>query len=119
MFVLKKTYDAKVAKDARFIEAPQSSHDHWLDEANGWEAKFKKAVTDLEKQVRENERLTRDYATRGQLLTDARAERETAEAETRRLRPLAKKYEDKLERDRNRVRPSRSRDRKAAKKEGV
>ena len=92
-FVLKKTYDA-------------------LNE------RFKKAVTDLEKQVGENERLTRDYATRGQLLTDARAERETAEAEARRLRPLAEAHQRRLERDRNRVRPSRSRDRKAAKKEG-
>ena len=59
-FVLKKTYDAKVAASARFIEALQSSHDHWLDEAKGWEAKFKKAITDLAAARDEVEALTPD-----------------------------------------------------------
>lgn len=95
-FVLKKTYDAKVAASARFIEALQSSHDHWLDEAKGWEAKYKKAITDL-------------AAARDEVASLKRAV-ENQRASIASFMPDALAMRRKRQMDR---------DRKAAKKEGV
>lgn len=70
--------------------------------ADDFEAKFKKAVADLEKQAGEIAVLRRDYARRGELIQEARNERDRAEAEAKFLRPdaLAMRRKRQMDRDR-------------------
>lgn len=80
--------------------------DGWLEttarELNALEAKYKQAVADLEKQAGEIAALKRDYARRGELIQEARNERDRAEAEAKSLRPdaLAMRRKRQMDRDR-------------------
>ncbi len=83
-----------------------NERDFYVDEYKALEAKFKQAVADLEKQAGEIAALKRDYARRGELLLDARSEREIAEAEAKALRPdaLAMRRKRQMDRDRRKGR---------------
>jgi hypothetical protein len=98
LFVSKKTHDAKVAE---LEAAHDNSVAYHLKNHAALNERFKKAVTDLEAKVRENEGL--------------RAELEVAETALAPWKEAAirdetdaLKHRARLERDRNRVRPSRA-----------
>ena len=59
MFMLKSTHEAVIAEYATDLERMKRARDNWRDTAHAWkaeakerEAKFKRAITDLEAETR-------------------------------------------------------------------
>lgn len=73
MFITKKRHDAEV-------RAISASHDHWQDQARGWEAKYKLALRDIAAQSDQltdlNRKLINQGASIANLMPDAKAWRD-------------------------------------------
>ena len=115
MGFLKLIGAVSAAEHERAVEAGEQAlrrmtvgRDDWKESSKRWEGRFKNAISDLAAAREEIESYKEGAKALHRGLDDYMAEINRLHEEIAALRPDAEKHRAKLDRDRNRVRPSRA-----------